>query len=296
MNLTFIFIYVFITPGLLTEWLEKQLALVSSKEGSVLEGFMITLREGMEAFLIVGLSIAFLRRSGRKRLESAVHWGIAASVLVCALAGVLLYQVAFNQAFWEGLLSLVAAIFVATLTVHMWRHARTLRKEIESRLEVASAQQEGTGAYWAVFLFTVLMISREGIETALLLSSLMFQVATQSMFIGAVLGVLAAAVMSFLWTRFGYRVNLSKFFQVTAIFLLVFVVQLLIYAFHEFSEASLLPNSDFFHEVTEPYGPDGKYGKLITYCLVLLPAGWLLVSSVFDRSPLIQKQAVGKGV
>ncbi len=261
----------------------------------MLEGFMITLREGMEAFLIVGLSIAFLRKSGRRRLESAVYWGIAVAVIVCLAAGVLLYEVAFNQAFWEGVLSLVAAIFVATLTVHMWRHARTIKKDIENRLEVASTQQVGTGAYWAVFLFTVLMISREGIETALLLSSLMFQVATRPMFIGAVLGVVAAAVMAFLWTRFGYRVNLSKFFQVTAIFLLVFVVQLLIYSFHEFAEASLLPNSDFFHELTEPYGPDGKYGKLITYSLVLLPAGWLLISSVFDRKPLMQKQVVGKG-
>ena len=262
----------------------------------MLEGFMITLREGMEAFLIVGLSIAFLRKSGRRGLESAVHWGIATAVVVCAAAGILLYQVAFNQAFWEGMLSLVAAVFVGSLTVHMWRHARTIKKDIENRLEVASTREEGRGAYWAVFFFTVLMISREGIETALLLSSLMFQVATRPMLIGAVLGVLAAIVMAFFWTRFGYRVNLSRFFQVTAIFLLVFVVQLLIYSFHEFAEASLLPNSDYWHEVSEPYGPDGRYGKFITYSLVFLPASWLLFSSLFDRKPALQKQAVGKGV
>jgi high-affinity iron transporter len=66
-------------------------------EALVLEGFMITLREGMEAFLIVGLSIAFLRKSGRRGLESAIHWGIATAVMVCAAAGILLYQVAFNN-------------------------------------------------------------------------------------------------------------------------------------------------------------------------------------------------------
>jgi high-affinity iron transporter len=258
----------------------------------VFEGFMITLREGMEAFLIVGLSITFLRKSGRRHLEPAVHWGIVTAVLVSLAAGALLYQVAFNQAFWEGVLSLVAATFVASLTVHMWRTARTIKKDIENRLEVASTKKAGTGAYWAVFLFTVLMISREGFETALLLSSLMFQVATRPMFIGAILGIFAAALMAFLWTRFGYRVNLGKFFQVTAIFLFVFVVQLLIYSFHEFAEASLFPNSDYLHEITEPYGPDGKYGKFITYSLVLLPASWLLLSPLFDRKTVLQKQVV----
>jgi len=260
----------------------------------VLEGFMITLREGMEAFLIVGLSIAFLRRSGRRSLESAVHWGIATAVSLCLAAGVLLYQVAFNQAFWEGLLSLVAAVFVGSLTIHMWRHARTIKRDIENRLEAASSREEGRGAYWAVFFFTVLMISREGIETALLLSSLMFQVATRPMLIGSVLGVLASVAMAYFWTRFGYRVDLKRFFQVTAIFLLVFVVQLLVYAFHEFAEASLFPNSDFWHRATEPFGPDGKYGKIITYCLVLLPASWLLVSSLFVKKPALQKQVLEK--
>jgi high-affinity iron transporter len=107
-----------------------------------------------------------------------------------------------------------------------------------------------------------------------------------------VLGILAAAVMAVLWTRFGYRVNLGKFFQVTAIFLLVFVVQLLIYSFHELAEASMFPNSEYLHELTEPYGPDGKYGRFITYSLVLLPASWLLLSPVFQRKPALQKQVV----
>ena len=257
----------------------------------MLEGFMITLREGLEAFLIVGLSIAFLRKSNRRHLESAVHWGIVFSVIVCLAAGVLLYQVAFNQAFWEGAFSLIAAVFVGSLTIHMWRSGKTIKKDLESRLSLASEASQGWGAYWAVFLFTVLMISREGIETALLLSSLMFQVATRSMFIGAVLGVLASALMAYLWSRLGHRVNLSRFFQVTAVFLFVFVVQLLVYSFHEFAEASLFPNSDYLHELTEPLGPDGKYGKFLTYGLVFLPATWLFLSRLFDRKPLTQKQA-----
>lgn len=250
----------------------------------------------MEAFLIVGLCIAYLRKTGRQQLESAVHWGIVTAVLVSVVSGVLLYEVAFNQALWEGLLSLVSAVFVGSLTIHMWRTAKTIKKEIEHRLEVASSKTQSTGAYWAVFLFTVLMISREGIETALLLGSLMFQVATRSMFVGALLGIAAAGVMAFLWTRFGKRINLARFFQVTAIFLMIFVVQLLIYSFHELAEASLLPNSEFLHEITEPYGPDGKYGKLLTYSLVLMPLGWLCLSTLVTRKPTPQEQPVGKSI
>jgi len=262
----------------------------------VLQGFVITFREGMEAFLIVGLCIAFLRKTNRKRLESAVHWGIVSSVGFSALAGIGLYRVTFNQSLWEGFLSLLSAGFVGSLTVHMWRTARTIKKGIENRLEIASSKKDGTGAYFAVFLFTVLMISREGIETALMLGSLMFQVATRPILIGCLLGIAAAAILAVLWTRFGHRINLSKFFQVTAIFLMIFVVQLSIYAFHELAEASVFPNSDFLHEMTEPYGPDGKYGKLLTYSLVLFPLGWLCFSSLFDRKPAPQKQPVSHSI
>ena len=83
-----------------------------------------------------------------------------------------------------------------------------------------------------------------------------------------------------MWSRYGHRVNLALFFQVTAVFLLVFVVQLLIYGFHELTEANVFPYSEPLHWATEPYGPDGRYGQYLTYLLVLLPMGWLLISSL----------------
>ena len=82
--------------------------------------------------------------------------------------------------------------------------------------------------------------------------------------------------MAALWSRYGHRVNLALFFQVTAIFLLVFVGQLLIYGFHELTEANIFPNSEALHWATEPYGPDGIYGQYLTYMLVAVPLGWLL--------------------
>jgi high-affinity iron transporter len=72
-------------------------------------------------------------------------------------------------------------------------------------------------------------------------------------------------------------------FQVTAVFLLVFVVQLLIYVFHELTEANIFPNSQPLHDATEAYGPDGVYGQYLTYLLVLLPLLWLGIASLVGR-------------
>jgi high-affinity iron transporter len=248
----------------------------------MLQAFIITLREGLEAFLIVAISLAYLRKTARPQLIPAVHWGIGVSI-VLSIAAALLFQQASNQALWEGILALTAAVLVATLIVHMWRHARRLKGEIESRLE-STALKTGTRALVGVFLFTLLMITREGMETALLMGTLLFQ---------------EAGFVAWLWSRYGHRVNLALFFQVTAIFLAVFVVQLAIYGLHELTEANLFQGSETLHWATEPYGPDGRYGQLLTYLLVAMPVAWLCFAALFgprrqpahNRTPGIEQPA-----
>jgi high-affinity iron transporter len=247
----------------------------------MLQAFVITLREGLEAFLIVAISLAYLRKTGRKALIPAIHWGIGASILLSIGAGLLLAK-ARNQSLWEGVLGITAAFLVASLTVHMWRAGRHMKKDIEGKL-AASSEKLGAGAFWGVFSFTLLMITREGMETAMLMNALLFQVKALNIAAGAIGGTLLAAFVAFLWSRYGYRVNLARFFQVTAIFLLVFVAQLLIYGFHELAEAHVLPNSEVLHWATEPYGPDGVYGHYLSYLLVALPLGWLAISGLFGR-------------
>jgi high-affinity iron transporter len=249
----------------------------------MVQAFVITLREGLEAFLIVAISLAYLRKTGRSELVPAIHWGIGASILLSIGAGLLLSK-ARNQALWEGILGITAAFLVASLTVHMWRAGRHMKKDIEGKL-AASSLKVGPAAFWGVFAFTLLMITREGMETAMLMNALLFQVQAMSIIGGAVAGTLASAFIAYLWSRYGHRVNLARFFQVTAVFLLVFVVQLLIYGFHELAEAHVLPNSEALHWATEPYGPDGVYGQYLTYMLVALPLGWLAVASLFGKRP-----------
>ena len=250
----------------------------------MLQAYVITLREGLEAFLIVAISLAFLRRSGRQSLATAVYTGIVVAVLLSALAGYLLYN-ASNQEWIEGPLAIVAAISVSWLVVHMWRAGRHMKGDIEGRLG-GSALKTGARAFLGVFLFTVLMITREGMETALLLMQLKD---TLNLASGALLGVVSAAAVAALWTRFGRKVNLGLFFQVTAIFLFVFVVQLLVSGIHEMSEQNYLPFSAPIHEATEPWGPDGPFGHMLTYMLVLLPAAWLIFAGLFGpRRPRME--------
>jgi high-affinity iron transporter len=223
----------------------------------------------------------------------AVHWGIALAILISIAAAVLL-QRASNQSLWEGVLAIAAAISVASLTVHMWRTARRIKSEIEGHLR-GSTMKQGTAAFMGVFAFTLLMITREGMETALLMGTLLFQIKSVNVIAGATAGTLLAAFVAWLWSRYGHRVNLGLFFQVTAVFLLVFVVQLLIYGFHELAEANIFPYSEPLHAATEPYGPDGQYGQYLSYLLVMLPLAWLAVSSVMPHRGAPAARPVGHG-
>ena len=102
------------------------------------------------------------------------------------------------------------------------------------------------------------MITREGMETALLMNALLFQVRSVPDSRRRGRRDNCGRVVAWLWSRYGHHVNLARFFQVTAVFLLVFVVQLLIYGFHELTEANIFPYSEPLHWATEPYGPDGR--------------------------------------
>jgi high-affinity iron transporter len=257
----------------------------------MVQAFVITLREGIEAFLIVAISLAYLRKSGRPELASAVRWGIVAAVAISALGGFLLYN-AQNQEWLDGPMALVAAVSVTMLTVHMWRAGRHIKGDIEQRLR-SSSERVGMAAFAGVFLFTLFMISREGIETALLLLQLRNAL---HLVTGALIGIGGAAMVAWLWSRFGHRVNLPLFLQMTAIFLLVFVVQLFIQGIHEMSEQSYLPYSRAIHDATEAWGPDSAFGHVLTYLLVILPLGWLAIKTSIPklwppRSPSLSKSS-----
>ena len=175
------------------------------------------------------------------------------------------------------------------MIVHMWRTGRRMKGDIEGRLQASGAP--GAAAFAGVFLFTLLMISREGMETALLLMQLH---QTTNLVLGAALGTLAAAGVAWLWSRVGHRVNLALFFQATAIFLFVFVVQLVIKGTHEMSEQQYLPYSEFIHSSTESWGPDSMFGHVLTYLLVMLPLAWIALNRSSPRARSSSRRRRGR--
>jgi FTR1 family protein len=245
----------------------------------MLQAFIIFFREGFEAFLIVAIILTYLGKTGRNWLKPAVYSAIAASVIASVALGYVLMQ-GVNHSLWEGILGLVAVVMVASLVIHMWRTAPQLKSNLEKTLREVSSRSSRWRAIAGIFFFTLLMITREGMETALML----LQVRDGRFLSGLFLGLAAAGALALAWIRYGYLINLKQFFQVTGIFLLLFMVQVAIYSFHELSEAGVLPASEAIHEATEPFSPYGVYGKWFSLMIVVVCAGWLAGSWVADRS------------
>ena len=266
----------------------------------MLNSFIIVLREGFESFLLVAVILSYLRKAEQKWLNSSVYAAIAAGLAVSlGLAYMLnngvedailertfgttfggyVSQFFANEALREGILGVVAIVLVGTLVVHMWRTGPKIQQRMRERLSAVASKSSRFAAIAGVFLFTFLMITREGMETALLL----MQVRDPWLVNGAVLGLVAAAGFAWGWARFGHLINVRRFFQVTGIFLLLFMLQVAIYSFHEFAEAGLLPNSDALHMATEKFSPDGLYGKWFSPLMVSLCGLWLLGAWLIDR-------------
>ena len=244
---------------------------------------VVTLREGIEMFLIVAIAAAYLRKTGRAALLPAVWWGTAAAAVASLVLGVWLAEVAVLPA-RQGVLALIAAALVATMVVYMLKAARRMRAEIGQRLEAASSRP-GAGAWLGTFLFTVLMITREGMEFAFVAASIAGQAGSAALLSGAALGLAAAALLALGWVRYGQRINLGLFFQVTSIFLVLFVLQLLLYAFHEFTEAGVLPiDNAYWHLATESWA-EGEYANMISIGLIVIPLAWLGLASLRGAAP-----------
>jgi high-affinity iron transporter len=241
----------------------------------MLQALIIVFREGFEAFLTVAIIFAYLKKTGRDVLRPAVWWGIAGSVVASFTLGYFLQSI--NQPLWEGVVALVAAVLVASFVVHIWRIAPHMKRDMEARLEQRAS---GSWAWVGTFAFTLMMITREGMETALML----IQVRQGQFWLGCALGLAAAAAMSWLWAHYGHRINVKRFFQVTGLFLLLFTIQILFYAIHEFAEAEILPHSEAIHSATEPYSADGRYGMWIVAVMLAICAIWLTGATLVDRA------------
>lgn len=259
----------------------------------MLQTLLISFREGMEAFLIIAISLAYLTQTNRRELISAVYGGVALALALSVVLGVVLARIGGLSSVWEGTMALVAAASVIYCTVHMMKMGKFMKKEIIDGFGKTTSQSSSR-AWLVAFLFSAFMVGREGVETATMIASLSQHAGMFHMVIGAVIGVVLAALLAWAWVRFGRRVNLQRFFQLTAVFMVVFAIQLVFYAFHEFSETASLPlvDNDYWHAITEPWGPGGEYGQWLSYSVGILPLGWLIYTYFAERMTDGARQAV----
>lgn len=244
---------------------------------------IITLREGIEAFLIVAITAAYLRKTGRAALLSAVWTGSAVALLASAAVGGWLLEYAV-QPIWEGWLAAIAAVLVVSMALYMNGAGKRMGAEIGRKID-AAALKPGAGAWLGVSLFVVLMVAREGVETAFMIAALIRNSGSEGLLAGALAGTALAALLAWAWLRRGRRVNLTLFFQATSIFLILFSLQLLLYAFHEFTEAEALPlDNVYWHMATESWA-EGRYAQIYTALMVLAPSAWLAWAGLRERKP-----------
>jgi high-affinity iron transporter len=244
---------------------------------------LITFREGLEAFLMVAIATLYLRKTERQSLINAIRVGLVVAVGLSLALGLALAKMGETSPAWEGALALIAALAVVWCVAHMLKAGKQMGGEITTGIGKASVL-DGSRAWWAVFGFTLLMVGREGVESATMLASLASGSEMRALFIGGVIGTCTAAAVAMLWVRYGKQVNLTRFFNVTAVFMLAFASLLLLKSVFEFSEVNLIPGVDntYWHDLLEPL-IDGDFAQLISLLLVLAPTLWLISAHFLDQ-------------
>lgn len=205
----------------------------------MLQAFIVTLREGVEAALIVGITLAYLTKIGRPELRKTVYAALVAAFLGSIGVAVVISRTHLNEDVFEGWIMLVAAFFVVTMVVFMMKTGRKLKGDIEGKVGLLA----GNDAWFGLFAFVFLMVLREGAETVLMLAGVSLNSTELLSFLGTLLGVIAAIAFGVMFVKGSVRINLQKFFRVTTAIMFLVAVQLLISGLHELSETGVIASS-----------------------------------------------------
>jgi high-affinity iron transporter len=260
----------------------------------IFEAAIVTLREGVEVALVIGVLLAYLRRTGRGAYTGYVLWGLGVGVLASLAIAALVHRFGLEpeNPVVEGTVMFVAAGLVTSLLVWMWRTGRSVRRRLEHRLDTLVGQGDTSApefrAALGVFAFTFFMVLREGVETALFLTALAGTVSGSPLYnaLGGGTGLLLATLFGILLGRGSLHINLRRFFNVTGIVLMILVAKLIAGGLHEFLEVGLLPASSVLLAAVDLL-TDKTMSSLILILLIAMPAVCLLWDW-WQRIPLAQ--------
>jgi high-affinity iron transporter len=240
----------------------------------MLPTFVIGLREGLEASLIVGIIAAFLIQRGEGRALRPMWLGVGIAIVLCTAVAIVLRAIGESLPFhqrelMEGVLALIAVAGVTYMVVWMRRHSRELKRQLEQHAERALVN----GSIMALIAMAFLAVLREGLETAVFLLAA-FEASSSPMAtgIGAVLGVATAVALGYAIYRGGVRINLSRFFRLTGFVLVLVAAGLLSSAVHSLSEAGVITmGQQTAVDLTWLVAPGSVRASLLTGMLGLHP-------------------------
>jgi len=244
----------------------------------MLQAFIITLREGVEAALIVGITLAYLAKIDRNDLRKSVYAALAAAFAGSIGAALIISRMKWNQDIFEGWVMLVAAGFVVTMIIFMMKTGRKLKGQIEGKVGLLA----GNDAWIGLFLFVFLMVLREGVETVLILSAVTLNSSELLSFIGTSLGVIVAVAFGVMFVKGSVKINLQKFFKVTTAILFFVAAQLLVSGLHELSENGVLPSS---RQEMAVIGPIVR-NDLFFFITILVLAALMVLFEMKSRQPM----------
>ena len=236
----------------------------------MLESFVIVLREGIEAALVVAIVVGVLRKSSREDLYGRVTQGLLLAVAASIAGGLLLHRIAVNEDVFEGVVMLVAAVFVATMMWWVHRMSHRLREQVGARVAAAA----GRGG-WAIFWLTFALVAREGVEAVLFLAAASLNTDTLASLAGGGLGLAVAVAFGVAFASGSLRIDLRRFFAVTNFVLGVLLLQLFIGGLHELAEGGLI---SLGRAEMSLVGPIVKNNVLFVLAVLLVPIFALLTS------------------
>lgn len=239
-----------------------------SKEENMLESLIITLREGIEVALLVGILLSYLKKVEKEQFNVSVYTGLGMGVILSFLVAFIFSRVEVNEEVFEGTVMLLGAFFVATMVVWMWRTAKTLKKDIEGKVETIVSPSAGGRWSFSLIGFVTLCVLREGFETVVFLSAVSLSTSELLGFLGGISGLVVSVIFGYLFVRGSLSIDLPRFFKVTGAVLLIFAFQLVVSGLHEFGEVGFIPVSD--REMAF-IGPVVKHNMLFLLAILSIP-------------------------
>ncbi|MHB1418514.1 MAG: Fe-S-containing protein [Bacillota bacterium] len=240
------------------------------------EALAITLREGIEAALVIGIILTYLNKTNQDKLKNSVFTGVILAVIASITAAVVFQKLGLeaDNEYFEGTVMIVPGLMVLTMVIWMWKTGKNMKKELENRLQNMS-DKRGSATGWGLLAFTFVMVFREGVETVLFLTAASISSGAAAL-IGGIIGLLCAALFAYFFAKGTAKVNLRRFFSVTSLILIMLVIRLLLGGVHEFAERQLIPLSPLMMKVIG-YVVRDKASEIMTMILITLPIVMILL-------------------